>query len=107
MPDACCGLRAVGMRVVCSLGEELAGRTGGRCVRGVKWPTTSEVLGGTHSQWGLGKGLEPPHTRNLHRWELWSRREVGTVVGLGCRIAAERVLQGLSVGGRAGAGRGW
>ena len=45
-----------------SLGWRLAGRTGEKCVRGEKWPTVSEVLGGTHSQWGLGEGLEPPHT---------------------------------------------
>ena len=41
---------------------KLAGLTGAECVRGMLWPTASEVLGGTHSQWGLGKGLEPPHT---------------------------------------------
>ena len=29
----------------------------------MKWPTAGEVLGGTHLQWGLGRGLEPPHTQ--------------------------------------------
>ena len=43
-------------------GVETRGAIGAKCVRGVKWPTVSEVLGGTHSQWGLGEGLEPPHT---------------------------------------------
>ena len=38
----------------------LLGQAGGRCV---KWPTAGEVLGGTHLQWGLGRGLEPPHTQ--------------------------------------------
>ena len=42
----------------CACGA-LLGRVGGRWV---EWPIAGEVLGGTHSQWGLGKGLEPPHT---------------------------------------------
>ena len=61
MLDACCGACAVEVRVVHSLGET-RGAYWARCVRGVLWPTASVVLGGTHSQWGLGKGLEPPHT---------------------------------------------
>ena len=45
----------------CACGA-LLGRVGGRWV---EWPIAGEVLGGTHLRWGLGKGLEPPHTQPL------------------------------------------
>ena len=57
--DACGRVRCVWWEAW----DELAGLTGAECVRGVLWPTASEVLGGTHSRQGLCKGLEPPHTQ--------------------------------------------